>query len=757
MAGAGSIAAQQQTGGIEGRVVTKEGTAIPAARVRLLESHREEMSHRDGSFHFDALTPGRYTVVAEHIGFRTTEREVDVQAGRTSEIEIQLEVAAIELSSITVTGALGRRAGRDVLSPLSIVSGAELDRELAATVAATLDDEPGISVTALGPATGRPVIRGLGGDRILVLEDGFRTGDMSSLSSDHAVAIDPSTARQVEVVRGPMSLLYGSSALGGVVNVIRDEIPRSVPEHATGGATFQGSTVDAGLSTSGSVLTGSDPWALRAELSARRSGDVATPVGDLVNTDARTFGGALGLARIGDHGHAGAAYRFYRNEYGIPGGFVGGHDDGVDVEMTRHAVRAEGELHREERFLEEIEASLSFTDFDQRELEHHHHDEDEEEEHEGDVGTRFHQELASVDLVARHAPRGALAQGALGLRGYYRDIQTGGSLQTPSTYDFGFAVFFVEEIGAGPTRFQIGARYDWARYVPRDTTARIMIGGENIPVRERTFGSFSGSVGVLHVFSDVFRVGASVARAYRTPDFNELYSDGPHLAANSYDVGDPSISEETGFGVDVFARVDHDRVRGELAVFRNQLDDYIFPSSRARAELGNGSGRPRFQYTNEDAVFTGAEADLQITLTPRLSLETTASLVLAEFTSDRAPIPVITGTDTTFIAASEHPPLIPPLHGRVGLRYERTRWFAGFGVRWASEQDRIGDFETPTAAYAIADADAGVRFFDGDRFHTITVRVQNAGDTEYRDHLSRIKDLMPGPGRDVRLLYRLTF
>lgn len=745
LVGAGPVIGQE-TGTIEGVLVSATDAPVPAARVRLMETHREELSHRDGTFHFERLAPGRYTVVVDHLGYRSAERIVDVLAGRTTDVRIVMTVAAVELGSITVTGGLGRRAGRDVLSPISVVTGAELDRQLASTVAATLDNEPGIAVTALGPATGRPVIRGLGGDRILVLEDGFRTGDMSSLSSDHAVAIDPMMARQIEVVRGPMSLLYGSSALGGVVNVIRDEIPESVPEHLTGGATLQGSSVDTGLSGGGSVAAGMGPYAWRGEFSARRSGDVSTPLGDLVNTAGRTYSVAVGAARMGEDSHAGAAYRFYRNEYGIPGGFVGGHERGVDIEMTRHALRAKGELHRDDRFLSELAASVAFTDYTHFEF-----------EASGNVGTEFFQELVTGDLIARHGPRGAFAEGALGLRAQYRDIQTGGSLRTPSTYDYGFALFAVEEIGTGATRLQLGGRYDIARYVPRDTTATITVGGERVPVREREFGSFSGSLGVMHIFSDAFRVGASVARAYRTPDFNELYSNGPHLAANSFDVGDPALDEETGFGIDLFARVTHDRVRGEVAVFRNRLDDYVFPSSRGRAEIGTQGGRPRFQYTNEDAVFTGAEADLQVSLTPGLALETTVSLVRAKFTSDRAPIPIIEATDTTFVPASEYPPLIPPVNGRVALRYERTRWFAGAALRWAAEQNRLGDFESRTAAWAVGEVDAGIRFFDGARFHTITLSIENVTDGEYREHLSRIKDLMPGPGRDVQLLYRLSF
>lgn len=754
---AAAQAPAQTTGEIVG-TVRDSATAAPlaAARVRLVETHREELAHADGSFRFPQLAPGTYTVEVEHLGYARARRRVEVAAGESLRVDIALAVQAIELRGMVVTGTVGPRAGEDVLSPVSVLRGAALDRELGGTVAATLDGEPGIAVTSVGPATARPVIRGLGGDRILVLEDGMRPGDMSSTSGDHAVAIDPLTARQFEVVRGPMSLLYGSSALGGVVNVVREEIPASLPAHPHGTLTFQGSSVNEGLSGGGFVTTALGPFAVRAEASARTAGDVSTPAGPLHNTGVRTYSGAVGGAWIGDRSHAGLSYRFYRNEYGIPG--IGGHehegehedehdhDHAVDIEMTRHTLRGEAALHPEAGPFSEIKLTGAASDY--------HHVELEEG---GATGTEFTQRLYSGELVARHGEHGPFAQGAVGVRAQYRDIATGGSLRTPSTYDYTFAAFVVEELGTGPLRAQVGARYDWTRYVPRDTMAFVLAGGERIPVRPRTFGSFSGSLGLLYLLSEDVRVGVSASRAYRTPDFNELYTNGPHLAANSYDVGDPRIGHETGFGLDAFLRLSGERVRGEVAVFRNQLNDYIFPSSRGRAELGAESGRPLFQYTNEDARFVGAEGDIEVALTPALVLGGSASYVRARFTSPRDSIPVFSGADTTFVAASLNPPFIPPLHGRVGLRYEQPGYFAGADVRWAASQERLGDFEEPTDGYAVADVSAGVRFVRGGRLHTLTVRLENVANTEYRDHLSRVKDIMPQPGRNLGVVYRMTF
>lgn len=738
-------------GRLVGRVVEAEtGAPLPASRVELVQPHRTEFTHEDGVFTFTAVPAGTYTLAVGRVGYTTTTREVTVRAGQTTELQVDLSVRVVALDALVVTGTTGARSEREVFSPTSAVSGAELDRRLGSTVGATLERTPGVSVASIGPATARPVIRGLGGDRVLVLEDGARPGDLSASSPDHAVAVEPLTARRIEVVRGPMSLLYGSSALGGVVNVVRDEVPSALPEDMHGAASAQLSSVNRGAATGGYVTGKAGRIALRGEASARSAGDVRTPGDVLPNTDTRTFNASAGAAYVDDErGHVGAAYRVYDSEYGIPGGFVGGHPNGVDIRMRRQTVRAEGIFHPAARPFATLRTNANFTDYQHEEL-----------ESDGNVGTRFDQQLLAGELFAQHEQWGPLLQGAFGVRGQWREVHTGGSLRTPATRDVTLAGYAVEEWVRGPLRLQAGARYDWTRVEPLEPGV-IDVGGQQIPVAPRRFGAWSGSLGALYTWTDGVQTGASVSRAFRTPDFNELYSNGPHLAANSFDVGDPNLDAERGIGADVFARIDHGGVRAEVAAYLNQLNGYIFPSSRGQVILSRQGGRPLFRYTNEDARFWGWEADLEWEATPRLVLDATASQVLAAFTSERAPIPLVEirfdRIDTTFVDASPYPPFIPPLNGRVGARYARDRWFAGGGAQWAMEQERTGDFEQPTAGYALADAFAGLRLLRGGQLHSVTLQVENLLDTEYRNHLSRIKDIMPQPGRNVSLLYRLSF
>ena len=312
---------------------TIRANPLVAALVRIVETGQVEITHSDGTFHLEDLKPGKYTIRVTRLGYRTVTKKVEVGQG-TSRMKIRLKISPLRTAEIVVTGSLIPRSVDETLRSVNVLAGEELLKRLQGTVAATLKLQPGMAVTSMGPATARPVIRGLSGDRVLVLEDGERVGDVSNRGSDHATALDPSTARRIEVVRGPAALLYGSNALGGVVNVIRDEVPRPVPDRFTGAATLEGRSVNAGF---GGSLWGRMPLTrhipLRIELSGRTAGDPDAGLG------LDTWEASAGSAWAGHRGSLGGAVRYYRNRYGIPGGFVGGHAEGVRVEMERRSAK----------------------------------------------------------------------------------------------------------------------------------------------------------------------------------------------------------------------------------------------------------------------------------------------------------------------------------------------------------------------------------------------------------------------------------
>lgn len=736
-----AVALDAQSAMVVGRVAdAATGAPLPAAVVRLVELHRDARSHENGTFTLGAVMPGRYQLTVQRIGYRSVSRVVDVQVGMDS-LRLEMTASPLQLGATVVTGQVSERGAADAISPANVLADAKLDRVLDGTVAATIRGTPGVAMASMGPATARPVIRGLSGDRVLLLEDGQRPGDLSSSSMDHAIAVEALTARKVEVVRGPMSLLYGSSALGGVVNVIRQEVPSVAVDHLHGGMSMQASSVNDGGTLGGYAEFPLAGFAVRAEGSGRLAGDLRTPVGRLVNTGVTSAGAALGVSRVGDWGYSGLSYRFYGNEYGIPGGFVGAHPGGVDIRMFRHTVRSETDWHPRSGRFESVKATATFTAYEHDEL-----------TRSGSVATSFNQLQSSFELVARHAHAGVAEGGVLGLRAQYRDIDPAGAIRATRTADWSLAGFVIEEFGAGPLRAQAGLRYDLAQFTPLEDR-NIVVQDDTLPVVPRSFGSVSGSLGAIYSWTNGVRLGASVSRSYRTPDFNELYSDGPHLAAYSYDVGDPRNRQETGLGADLFLRVDRDRVRGEVAVFANRMDGYLFP--RNTGELGRVGERWKFQFTNEDATLVGAEGEFELTVAEHIVVEATASYVRGTIAGARDSIPATGGEPARL--ESRYLPLMPPLNGRLGMRHETPRWSYGAGLRLAARQTLIGDFETPTDGYATVDLNVGRRFVVGSRLHSLTLRVDNLLDAEIREHLSRTKEIIPEAGRNIALLYRVQF
>jgi iron complex outermembrane receptor protein len=731
--------------GISGRVSEAgSGAPVVSARVQVVEARRNDITHDDGTFSFPGIADGAYTIRIVRIGLAPVTRRVTVSRGVSSPVSVTMSPTALELDAMVSTGTVGSKSSKDVLSPTSIVGEAQLDRQLQNTIAATLKNEPGVTMSSLGPVTAHPVIRGLQGNRVVMLEDGAQTGDLSSMSNDHAVSVDPIAVKQIEVVRGPMSLLYGSSALGGVVNAIREEVPTSRSEHASGAMSVEGSSVDHGASAGGFVMGSFGDLTLRGEGTARRAGNMKTPHGALDGTSADTYTAAVSGSIVGAEGYAGGAYRYYNNSYGVPGGFVGGHSQSVHIDMRRHTSRVESELRGRGPFTS-VKGIGTFTDYSHEEIEHG-----------GSLGTSFKQQVANANVTARHGGVGALSEGALGVYWQYRDIHTGGTVRTPSTYDNAAAIFAVEEAAAGKFRFQGGLRYDWAQYTPHKKNAVVIVNDVAIPARSRTFGSVSGSVGALYDVTNGVQLGSSVSRAYRTPDFNELYSNGPHLASFSFDVGNPELHQETGIGLDAFARVTRERVHGEVAVFRNRMDDYIFP--RPTGDLGLQGNRPKFQFTGRNALLTGAEGNLEISVTRRIIVEGTASFVRGTFLGFVDSLPPDSAHNVfTSRPGSHYIPFMPPLTGHVGARYDTDKWFTSATLRMAATQNRLGDFETTTPGYGVLDADAGLRLFDGRRFHAVTLRIENALDQTYYNHLARTKEIAPEAGRNLALVYRVTF
>jgi iron complex outermembrane recepter protein len=731
--GAAQTGGDPSTGRIIGVVIDEENERpLPATQVRLVELGRADLAHRDGDFHFDGILPGTYTLSAQRLGYAGASSTVRVEAGQTVRLTLRLTPSAIELEGLVVTGTGRARLLEETYRPTTVVDGAALRRRLGSSVAATIEREPGIAQRYNGPAAAQPVIRGLSGDRVLVLEDGNRTGDIASTASDHAVTIDPLTAERIEVVRGPAGLLYGSNALGGVINVIREDVPRTLPERVTGTASAQGESVNRGFTAGAEVLAPAGPVAVRAGASLRRAGDSRTPLGVLPSSEMEGYNAGAGLSWVHHHGFIGASARDHGMVYGVPGTFdgqtiPGAHEDGVTIDLRRTNARVEGAWLYDLGPFRSIETTGTYVRFEQTEFEPG-----------GFVGTRFGQLSGTANVVARHEHRngGLRMEGAVGAWAMGRDFSvSGGATGSHPAEQVALAGFVYEEFAWGPVGFEVGGRYDWTRIDPV-----IQGGGGGLEgVRTREFGAFSGSAAATVEIRPGLRLGTSLARAFRTPSIEELFSDGPHLADYSYNIGNPELGSEYGLGTDLFVRLTRPGLRVDGTVFRNSIRNYIYYSPTG--EMDPRFGRfPVYQAAADDAVLLGAEGRAQWEPLRGFVLDGVASYVRGDRTEGNEPLPGI-----------------PPLSGSVEGRWEGVRYSLGLGWRGAAAQERVAFPEEPTDGYSLFSASAGLRWTAWDRMHTLTLQTENLANSEWRDHLSRIRAVAPQPGRNVQLLYRVNF
>jgi iron complex outermembrane recepter protein len=707
------------------------GTPVAAAQLRLRELGRTELSHGDGSFHFERVPAGTYTLVVERIGYARLEAPVEIVDGQTVRMDLVLTPSAIRLGGVVVTG-VGRERGIDeTFQPTTVLSDGELRRRLGGSVAATLRHEPGIAERFNGPVAAQPVLRGLSGDRLLMLEDGQRTGDIATTASDHAITIDPLGARRIEVVRGPAGLLYGSNALGGVINVVREEVPRSVPDRITGTVSSQVESVNRGVAGGAFAVVPVGSFALRAEASGRTLGESRTPLGPLPSTSATSYTASVGGSWVFPGGYVGVSARDHGLEYGVPGEFEGeqipgAHEGGVDIDLRRTTARLEAGLLQGAGPFTSFELDAGYVRFEQTEF-----------ESPTVVGSQFGQLSSSANLLARHGHEGTslAVEGAVGASVFWKDFSSSGSFtgSRPAT-EVVVAGFGYEEFRRGRVRLQVGARYDWTRTTPLERSSTVL--GE---LDRRSFGAFSGSAAALFELREGWTVGASLARAFRTPSIEELFSDGPHLADFSYNIGNPSLPAEFGLGADLFVRVARDDLSLEASIFRNAIDNYI--NYAPTGELDPRFRRfPVYQARSNDALMEGAEGRFQWEARRRWVVDGSASWVRGTRRDTGDPLPTI-----------------PPFAARLGVLHDAPGYFVGGDVQTVASQNRTAPLEDATPGHTLLNIEAGLRWMGWDRLHTLTLGADNVTNRVWRDHLSRTRAVAPQPGRNLRLLYRVTF
>lgn len=652
------------------------------------------------------------------------------------------EAHGLPPSDIVVTAPLARNRF-DVLTGISVLDGEVLTREVRSTIGETLAQQPGVSATSFGPNASRPILRGFQGERIRVLEDGIGSFDVSNTSVDHAVAINPMLVDRIEVLHGPTALLYGSSAIGGVVNLIGNRIPRAVPDtpvHIDALATY-GTAANA-LSLGGAVnvpiagkfvahMDGSYYTAddlkiggyvlsdtARAEAIANGNTAAAALKDRLPNSSATNWDLAGGFSYIGDGGTAGISVNHLQNDYDIPIRYAlmpGETEEAVSIALEQTRVDALANVETNGGFIDRIKVRWGFADYQHSEI----------DVATGAIGTTFYDkgQEGRVELV--QAPRGGWS-GALGAQYIIRDFNVvGEEAFLPQNSTLSGGVFALQEYRAGEWRFEAAARYE-------ATTV------ESVPANfQRTFRPFSASVGASTALAPDWRAGLSLSRSVRAPAAEELLADGPHAGTQAFEVGDPDLRLEASNGAELTVHGTGSNFTLDGSLYYQRFSNYIYLQQTGAIV----DGLPEFITLQGPARYWGFEIQGDATLARWGQWELSANL-LSDYVNanlgDAGPVPYI-----------------PPLRVLGGLGIAGDAVDATVQVEWANRQTRVAPYETPTDGYVLVNLSANWRPFKANPDTYFIFSIDNLLDVDARRASSYLKDFAPLAGRDVRFSLRV--
>lgn len=657
----------------------------------------------------------------------------------------------------------------DLLAGTSVLEAGEIQRgAVTGQIGDLLTKIPGVSASGFAPGASRPILRGQQGERVRVLVDGVGTSDVSNTSVDHATTIDPITVERIEVLRGPAVLLYGSQAIGGAVNVIDKRIPTRMPDHdlhldafagvdsasdlRTGAASLDvgvGSSVvfhvDGSWRKSGDIDIGGFQVApdLRADLladaaeeeaegeldEAAELREAANVRGTVPNTAAESWTVNAGLGVILGESTFGASVGYYDSSYGVPTRPGAGHHHGEDggdepegggeelVTIGLEQFRADfkGDIYLGEGAFERLKLRVGYSDYTHTEFEGE------------EVGTTF--DSTSVEARAELVQNtGGTLRGSSGLQYTHRDFfAVGAEAYVPPNLTDQVAFFTLQELGTGPFQIEAAARAEFTK-----------VKAQTLGI-ERDYDTVSGALGVVYEGVEGVRIGLNGSRAERAPSAEELFSEGPHIATQAFEIGDPDLATERAWGLEAYARGDIGAGTFNLTLYKQWFDNYIFLEETGAEE----DDLPVFQYLQQNADFWGIEAELSYPVIDnegfRLLTDLSASYVEAEL------------ADGTAV------PRIPPLSLLGALEAQTDAFDVRGEVQWFDAQDRVTTFETPTDSFTLVNALVAWRPLAENRNVTVQLAADNIFDVNGRRHASFTKDFVPLLGRNFRASVRLSF
>jgi iron complex outermembrane recepter protein len=648
---------------------------------------------------------------------------------------------------IVVTAPYGKRL--DILAGTSAITGETLATDARGQIGDTLTQLPGVSATSFSPGASRPVLRGFQGGRVAVLTDGIGNIDASNTSADHAVTIESLTADRIEVLRGPAVLLYGGQAVGGAVNIIDKRIPRKVldePVHidallgyASANREYSGgASVDVPIAkrfvvhVDGSYRNGKDlrsggfvlSPALRTEtlalanaaidpLEATSLREQATARGRVSGTSVKTWTAGVGASFIDDGGNLGVSYNIFDTLYGIPG--RPGGEQGVSIDLKQYRFDLRGEVKLGDGLFDKIKLRSGYANYRHQEIA------------EGEVGTLFLSKGIETRFELVQNTRGNW-NGASGLQYQTRDFEAiGAEAFVPPNLTNQLGIFSLQEFEFGKIGLQASLRYDRNNLKAKTIDA------------ERRFSNVSAALG-LSYNTGLLKIGANVSRTGRAPTAEELFSDGPHLATQAFEIGDLTLKSERSWNGEIYARYDGTPVEFSATLYTNRFDNFIYERETGVIE----DGLPVFQITQTGARFWGAELEASARLGRIAGFDIETDLV-ADFVRAK-----LTGNGGNV-------PRIPPLRVLSGIGLKSDNLDLRSEVEWADNQNRNGFAETPTKGFTVTNASATWRPWGKTRNISLIAAANNIFDVTVRRAASFTKDFAPLAGRDFRVSARFSF
>lgn len=712
----------QTTATISGKVVyTADQATLHGATVQIVQLKKTVQTDDNGLYKFENVPAGRYTILVKMDGFSDSAKTVEVNANAT--LDFELQIAGVK-EQVTISATGSEQVAGEAFQSVNSVSSNVIAERAGISIGEVLEGESGVAKRSFGAGSSRPVLRGFDGDRVLIAQDGVRSGSLGSQSGDHGEPVDTLSVERIEVVKGPATLLYGSNAIGGVVNAISSH-EDTAHEGFRGFFTGIGGSNNNQLGGSGGLEYGYKKFMVFGDGSLQRTNDFHTPLGLVPNSSSYSKSGSIGAGYYENKGWFTGTYNYDRRRYGIPyAGFIesgGVTNDDTDISMRVHNLKFNGGFRDIDSFITGGKITFNYNKYQHQEL-------DEET-----VNTTFYNQTYSFRSMFEQKNYKKLT-GRFGLDGFSREYLVDGveRLIDGKVKQNSFSAFTLQELNLGRVSFQFGGRVEHNGYNPEKTI-----------LPDRGFTGISGAAGIRVGLWEGGSFVANYSNSYRAPALEELYNNGPHVGTVSFEIGNQNLKRERSNGIDLGLRHQTEKFKFETNFYHYRINNFVYLAyvdADNNGKIDIEDNLPVAEYSQNNATYTGAEINFETDIQKYLGFFARGDIVRAKLSDSNLNLP-----------------RIPPAHASVGLEFK----YKGLSVKpegsFTSPQTRLYPLEIRTAGYGLFNVSGTYIIGKAHYAHIFGVSGYNLFNKEYRNHLSFIKELAPEIGRGVRFTYTFRF